>query len=72
MGAYKSASKLWNILHDSRQYLCNCRCDYNRSTDRYLDSGILARFCPAPLYKIIKPATELLAGIPSIVYGFSD
>lgn len=29
-----------------------------------------AKFCPAPLYKIIKPATELLAGIPSIVYGF--
>ena len=25
---------------------------------------------PKPLYKVIKPATELLAGIPSIVYGF--
>jgi len=30
----------------------------------------LARFCPAGLYKIIKPAIELMAGIPSIVYGF--
>ncbi len=30
----------------------------------------LARFCPNPLYRFIKPAVSLLAGIPSIVYGF--
>ncbi|MBQ5709350.1 MAG: phosphate ABC transporter permease subunit PstC [Anaerotignum sp.] len=30
----------------------------------------LAWFCPKKLYKIVKPAMELLAGIPSIVYGF--
>lgn len=30
----------------------------------------LARFCPKGLYKIFKPAVDLLAGIPSIVYGF--
>ena len=30
----------------------------------------MAKFCPAPLYKILKPAVDLLAGIPSIVYGF--
>lgn len=30
----------------------------------------LARFCPKRLYKILKPAVDLLAGIPSIVYGF--
>ena len=35
-----------------------------------LTAVFLARFCPPALYKIIKPATELLAGIPSIVYGF--
>ena len=30
----------------------------------------MARFCPEKLYKFLKPAVELLAGIPSIVYGF--
>lgn len=30
----------------------------------------MARYCPAKLYKIVKPAIDLLAGIPSIVYGF--
>lgn len=30
----------------------------------------LAKFCPKKLYKIMKPAVSLLAGIPSIVYGF--
>ncbi|MGN0384031.1 MAG: phosphate ABC transporter permease subunit PstC [Eubacterium sp.] len=30
----------------------------------------MAKFCPRKLYKILKPATELMAGIPSIVYGF--
>lgn len=30
----------------------------------------LAWFCPERLYKVVKPAVELLAGIPSIVYGF--
>ncbi|MCD7865575.1 MAG: phosphate ABC transporter permease subunit PstC [Clostridiales bacterium] len=30
----------------------------------------LTRYCPKQLYKIVKPATDLLAGIPSVVYGF--
>ena len=30
----------------------------------------MAKFCPKSLYKIIKPAIDLLAGIPSVVYGF--
>ena len=35
-----------------------------------LCSVFMARFCPQKLYKILKPAISLLAGIPSIVYGF--
>ncbi len=30
----------------------------------------LAKFCPDKVYRFIKPAVSLLAGIPSIVYGF--
>ncbi len=30
----------------------------------------MAKFCPRWLYKIVKPLIELMAGIPSIVYGF--
>lgn len=35
-----------------------------------LMSVFMARFCPPGIYKFLKPVVELLAGIPSIVYGF--
>lgn len=35
-----------------------------------LMSVFLARFCPKRLYRVLKPVVDLLAGIPSIVYGF--
>lgn len=35
-----------------------------------LTAIFMARFCPPWLYKIMKPATNLMAGIPSVVYGF--
>ena len=31
---------------------------------------LLTRFCPPQLVSILKPCIELLAGIPSVVYGF--
>lgn len=30
----------------------------------------LSRFCPQKLHSVLKPAVDLLAGIPSVVYGF--
>lgn len=30
----------------------------------------MARYCPKRFYKIMRPAVDLLAGIPSVVYGF--
>lgn len=35
-----------------------------------LTAVFLSKFCPRKLHKIIKPAVDLLAGIPSVVYGF--
>lgn len=35
-----------------------------------LTAVYLSRFCPRKLYRVIKPAIDLLAGIPSVVYGF--
>lgn len=36
----------------------------------FLTSVFMARFCPKGIYRLLKPVIELLAGIPSIVYGF--
>lgn len=36
----------------------------------FLTAVFMARYCPKPLYKVMKPLTNILAGIPSIVYGF--
>lgn len=35
-----------------------------------LTAVFMARFCPDNIYRFLKPAVELLAGIPSVVYGF--
>lgn len=35
-----------------------------------LTAVFMAEFCPKPLYKLLKPAVNLMAGIPSIVFGF--
>lgn len=35
-----------------------------------LCAAYMARFCPPGLHRVLKPAIDLLAGIPSIVYGF--
>ena len=35
-----------------------------------LTAVFMAKFCPRRIYKVLKPAVDLLAGIPSVVYGF--
>lgn len=35
-----------------------------------LTAVYLAYFCPAKAYRLVKPAIDLMAGIPSVVYGF--
>lgn len=35
-----------------------------------LTAVFMARFCPKPIYKVLKSAVNLMAGIPSVVYGF--
>lgn len=35
-----------------------------------LTAVFLARFCPKGIYRFVKPAVSLMAGIPSVVYGF--
>lgn len=35
-----------------------------------LTAIFMARFCPESIYRFMKPAVDLLAGIPSVVYGF--
>jgi phosphate transport system permease protein len=35
-----------------------------------LTAIFLSQYCPTSLYRVVKPAIQLLAGIPSVVYGF--
>ena len=35
-----------------------------------LTSVFMAKYCPKKIYPLLKGATELLAGIPSVIYGF--
>ena len=34
-----------------------------------LTSVFMAKYCPKRIYPVLKGATELLAGIPSVIYG---
>lgn len=36
----------------------------------FLTAVFMARYCPRSLYRVLKPMTNILAGIPSIVYGY--
>lgn len=56
--------------YDRRFYLCHRGALVIGVPIGILTAVFMARFCPPWLYKIMKPATNLMAGIPSVVYGF--
>lgn len=70
MGAYECACIIWNFDMIIASIYVTAGAIIIGVPIGILTAVFLARFCPAPLYKVLKPATELLAGIPSIVYGF--
>lgn len=35
-----------------------------------LTAVFMAKVCPKAIYRVLKPAVDLLAGIPSVIYGF--
>ena len=65
------SGSIWDLPHDYRKYLCHGGGAIIIGVPIGLLCAIfMARFCPPKLHRILKPAIDLLAGIPSIVYGF--
>ena len=60
---------LWYFVCYSDLYCRNNICDSNRGADWSFDGCFLAEIAPKKLAAIVKPAVELLAGIPSVIYG---
>ncbi len=60
----------WYFSDDHRKYLCDGRSNYIWCADRNSDFGIYGYVLPEENLQTVKAATELLAGIPSVVYGF--
>ena len=61
---------LRDFAHDSGQRVCDRRRLLLGAPLGILAAIYLVRFCPSRLYRVLKPAVALLAGIPSVVYGF--
>lgn len=61
---------IWYLPDDPGKYLCNRRSLDHRSTNRNSDVYLHGTFLSDRLHKVLKPIVDLLAGIPSIVYGF--
>ena len=52
------------------KYLCNGRSHRHRCPIGLLTAIFMARFCPKIYLQIYEACSDLLAGIPSVVYGF--
>lgn len=51
--------------------LCTLRWERSSlSSGRDFDGCLYGVSCPEKIYNVLKPSVELLAGIPSVVYGF--
>ena len=61
---------VWNFSIHSGKYLCNSRGNCGGSSNSLLLAIFLAFYCPKKLYAPLKAMVNLLAGIPSVVYGF--
>ncbi len=60
----------WNMANDCRQYYVTAGAMIIGVPIGLLTAVFLAKYCPKKLYKFIKPIINLMAGIPSIIYGF--
>ena len=67
---WKPGNGLYGIFPMIWKYLCDGRRRIDQVPIGILMSIFMARFCPDRLHKVLKPIVDLLAGIPSIIYGF--
>ncbi len=68
MGSHQGS--FWHFRHDPVFHLCNSGGPDFRVLLALACAIVLAEFSPPYLTRILKPTIELLAGIPSVVYGF--
>lgn len=64
------ARLLRHLPDDPRKRLCDGRRDPPRRAGRHPGRRLPRAVLPRPAYRVLGPAVQLMAGIPSIVYGF--
>lgn len=69
MEANRCRSQLRHFIRHFDLHRRHNPCDPAGRSHRRPDCCFLAETAPKPLSKIVRPAIELLAGIPSVIYG---
>ena len=67
---WRPSSNEFGILPMIVGSLCDFRCFVIGVPIGIFTAVFMAKFCPPILYKPLKSAINLMAGIPSVVYGF--